>query len=403
MSDFAPGPQHTRTELVGRVAFVLLPVAIAVRLLLADDLQRHNVYLKVFARAATAFAQGGDLYAEADGFRYPPLAAALLLPFTWCGPLGGTILWRLVNWLVLALGVRAVHRAGFPAAASSRERGVLLLLLALASAGSLNNGQPNVLILGLSLLATAAFLRRHDAVPALAVTGSTVFKVYPLAYGFVLATLRPRLWPWLLGAVAIAALLPMWLRDPAWVQRQHAALFELLRHEDRTLDLADSYRDLRLLVRSAGLLLTDGAFHSLQVLAGGGIALLCFVLRRRGAGPSRVLDYAFSLTSLYFMLLGPATEKVTYVLAAPALCWPLLAAWRAPAAASRRARWYWGIVVGLFVLDHLVPAMPRSVQAGQPWIRCALPLAALLGTLGLLRRAATDLRRGTMETARASG
>jgi hypothetical protein len=403
MSALAPGPPRTRLELVGRAAFVLLPVAIAVRLLFAGDLQRHNVYLKVFARAATAFAERGDLYLEADGFRYPPLAAALLLPFAWCGPLWGSILWRLVNWSVLALGVRAVHRAGFPFAAGSRERGVLLLLLALASAGSLNNGQPNVLILGLSLLATAAFLHRHNAAPALAVTGSTVFKVYPLAYGLVLATLRPRLLPWLLVAVAAAALLPFALREPAWVQQQYTALFELLRHEDRTMDPADSYRDLRLLVRSCGLLLTDGAFHALQVLGGGAIALLCFVLRRRGAPPLRALDYAFSLTSLWYMLLGPATEKVTYVLAAPVLGWPLLAAWRAPAAGSRAARCYWTTVVALFVLDHLVPAVPRSLQAAQPWLRCALPLAALLGTIGLLRRAAIDLRRGAMETRGAGG
>jgi len=50
-----------------------------------------------------------------------------------------------------------------------------------------------------------------------------------------------------------------------------------------------------------------------------------------------------------------------------------------------------------------VPAVPRSLQAAQPWLRCALPLAALLGTIGLLRRAAIDLRRGAMETRGAGG
>ena len=80
-----------------------------------------------------AFAAGRDLYALEGGFRYPPLAAVLLVPFAWCGPLLGSILWRGLMWLVLARGVRAVLDAGFPYRLHGAERGVFLLLLTLAS------------------------------------------------------------------------------------------------------------------------------------------------------------------------------------------------------------------------------------------------------------------------------
>lgn len=386
---------RTRVDVVGRFAFVALLAGVVGRLLFAGDLARQNVYLKVFVPAAEAFAAGRDLYALEGGFRYPPLAAVLLVPFAWCGPLLGSILWRGLMWLVLARGVRAVLDAGFPYRLHGGERGVFLLLLTLAASGSLNNGQPNVLILGWSLLACAAFLARRQVGPALCVTGSTVFKVYPLAFGLVLTALRPRLGVWLLPALALAVGLPFALQDPGYVAGQYRALVDLLRTEDRTTDFANAYRDLRLLCAVAGAPLPDIVFRSLQLLGGAAIAATCLLLRRRGAAPARVLEYAFSLTACWYMLLGPATEKVTYVLLAPSVAWLASAAWRLP---GRAGRCYWTLVALLFALDHLA-GPSRDLQRDWPWTRCGLPLAALLVAAGLAVRAVGDLRQRAMERA----
>lgn len=400
MTDSASGPTPGRLELLARLLLVGLLVGVGLRLAFAADPARQNVYLKVFAEAGKAFAEGRPLYAKEGGFRYPPLAAALVVPFAATGPVVGSILWRVCMWLGCVVGLASAFRRGFPFAPTSRERAVFVLLLLPSLAVSLNNGQPNVLIVGLSLLATTAFLRRGDATAAAAVTGSTVFKVYPLAYGMVLATLRPRLLPWLLLAVAIAGALPFALQDPGYVKAQYLALVDLLQHEDRTGDLADSYRDLRLLAAAVGLPLPAALWLPLQAIGGAAIAAVCWRLRRRGLADLRVLDTAFALTSCWFLLLGPATEKATYVLLAPAVLWALLAAWRQP---LRGPRLWWGAVNLLFFLDHVLPGPNREFQAEHPWVRCALPLAALLATVGFARRAAADLRRSGVEPVAARG
>jgi hypothetical protein len=387
----SPGPlPRSRWELVGRWLWFAVAGGIALRFLLASDPARNNVYLKVFAPAAQAFVDGAPLYAPTGGFRYPPLCAALLLPFAASGDVLGSILWRALNLLLLWLGVRAVFRAGWPQPLGSRERGVFLLLLLLATVVSLNNGQPNVLILGLALLATAGVLRGDAAAPAAAVTGGTVCKVYPLAYGLVLATLRPRLLAWLLPMTVLVVALPFLLQSPDYVQQQYRELFTLLRAEDRTDDLANAYRDLRLLAAAAGWTMPEVLFRVLQVTGGLAIVAVCWSLRRRAVAMARVLEYAFSLTMCYFMLLGPATEKATYALLGPTLAWPLLVAWRQR---DRGALLLWGAANLLVVLGHVAEPHDRAVQAAHPWLRCFLPAAALLATVALAWRAVADLRR----------
>lgn len=398
MDDAAAREPRHRLETVGRIAFALLGIGIALRLLFATDLARQNVYLKVFARAAEAFAGGGDLYTLEGGFRYPPLAAVLLLPFTWCGDRWGSILWRAANWLVLWLGVRAALAQQWPRPLASSERGVFWLLLTVAAVGSLNNGQPNIAILGCMLLATTASLRDRTLAPALATTANTVFKVYPLAHGLVLAALRPRLLLLLLPALAAAFALPFVFADVAYVRGQYAALVELLAHEDRTQDLANAYRDLRLLAAAVGLPISDLAFRALQLLGGAAVALLCLFARRRGQTPAGVLEAAFSLTACWFMLLGPATEKVTYVLLTPTIAWGLVGGLRAGGA----ARAFWVAVAALFAFDNLA-GVSREVQAAMPWTRCGLPLAALLATVAAVRAALRAGATGAVEDRPAAG
>lgn len=50
-------PRRSRWEDVAIVAWLVLGLALAVKLTLASDLNRQNVYLKVFAPAAEAFGR----------------------------------------------------------------------------------------------------------------------------------------------------------------------------------------------------------------------------------------------------------------------------------------------------------------------------------------------------------
>lgn len=386
-------PVRSRWEIWARWAWVALAVGICLRIAwLSHDPRRNNVYLKVFAEAATAFEHGRDLYLEPDGwasgFRYLPASAAMFVPFAWCGDILGSLLWRLLAFALLVHGLQLAFRRGFPFPLASRERAFVLVVVAALGVGSLNNGQSNPHILGLFLLATLGALRGGAAGPAAGVAGAVALKVYPLAYGGVLGALRLRHALWLSLFVLAVLGLPFLLQSPAYVAKQYTDLWNVLRAEDRTGgDLIHAYRDLRLVTESFGVTMPGLLFQALGLLGGGAIVAVCLLLRRAGGQPVRVHEYAFSLTMCWFMLLGPATEKSTYVLLAPTLAWTHLAAWRSGRKDLRILMLAALIltVLGLTPLD--LPRDERPV-----WVWCFLPYAALCVTAALLLRVGADFR-----------
>lgn len=387
-------PTRSKWEVAAWWVWGLMMVIVAARIAFAADPARNNVYLKVFDPAARGFLAGRDLYDPTSGFRYPPVAAALFVPFAWCGPVLGSVLWRVFNVGMLLAGVRAARRAGFPAALSSRERGVFLILLAVACQTSINNGQANPLVLGALLLATVGIVGRRTLAASVTTGLATGIKVYPVAYGCVLAVLKPRLWWGLLVAVAVTFALPFAFQDPDYVLRQYQALYELLRGEDRTDDLANAYRDLRLLAAAVGVPVPDLLFTALQVTTGLSIAVLVWSLKRARVDWHRVAALAFSLTMCWFMLFGPATEKSTYMLIGPTTAWSLLLAWRER---RRAASVTWGVVNLLVIAEHTGLFASRKLQAMHPLSRCPLPAAALLALAALVGEMVVDWRSGRMQ------
>ncbi|MEZ5963043.1 MAG: glycosyltransferase family 87 protein [Planctomycetota bacterium] len=384
---------HSRWETWAWRGWILLAIGIAARIALFErDPGRNNVYLTVFAVAADAFRQGGDLYLEPDGwasgFRYLPLSAAMLVPFSLCGAVLGSVLWRLLAFGMLAAALRLATRLGFPFPLSSRQRAFVLIVVGALGIGSLNNGQSNPHILACFLLATLGSLRGHAAGPAAAVAGSVALKVYPVAYGGVLGALRLRHAAWLAVFVAAVFALPFALQDPAYVARQYTDLWNVLRGEDRTGgSLIHAYRDLRLVAVSFGLTMPDPLFLVLGALSGGAIVVACLLLRRAGGSEVRVHEYAFSLTMCWFLLLGPATEKSTYTLLGPPLAWTWLAAKRSQ---SRGLR---ALVVLAMVLAFLgLTSLDRPRDERPVWVWCFLPYSALAASAALVWRITGDFR-----------
>jgi hypothetical protein len=375
--------KRSRWEWMAMAAFATLVIGVVVRLLLASDPRHNNVYLKVFAPAAQDFVAGRDLYLAPGvngGFRYPPLCAALFVPFAVCGPVLGSILWRLANVLVLVIGVRAMLRAGLPFVLSSRERALMLGVLTVSAIASVNNGQTNPLVLGLLLLATAATLEARTMSAAGSMSLATTCKIYPFAYGMVLATLRPRLWLGLgLGLLLLAAL-PYAMQGADYVTAQYRHLYELLVAEDRTGNLGESYRDLQLVAATLHVPLPARWYFALQVFGGFAIVCVAWWRRRCGAAAADVWTFAAAATLLWFLLLGPATEKATYLWIAPPLSWALITAARD---GSGPRLCIAGSALLLVIIDNLPLGLPRDV----PLLRCLQPFAACLVSLDLVLRA----------------
>src|SRR6266849_1762727 len=147
--------QRSRFE---RVAVVLWSLAIVVctgRALIWPE--RHSVY-PIFSEAGRAWRATTDLYhaGASEPFRYSPLVAALFAPLSLLPDHLGGVLWRLLG-LGIFLGafswwIRQISDRPVPPG----HRALLLVLILPLSIGALNNGQSNLLLLGLLMAACSA-------------------------------------------------------------------------------------------------------------------------------------------------------------------------------------------------------------------------------------------------------
>src|SRR5262249_55580391 len=170
-------------------------------------------------QAGADWEAGRDLYrtswnADQDQFRYSPLTAVLLVPFHHLPLRLGGVVWRWLNAGVLLAGFGWWLRTA-PVVRTARQQGILFLLLTPLSLSSLNNGQPNPLVIGLLLAALAAAARDRWTLAAGFVGLATTIKLYPLAIGLLLVAAYPRRFTLrLLLMLALAAVLPFACQPP---------------------------------------------------------------------------------------------------------------------------------------------------------------------------------------------
>ncbi len=344
---------------LGLTAWAILLVVVGARVLLAPH--RHTVY-PIFAEAASHWRAGEDLYRPTpDPYRYSPLVAAFFVPFGLLPDGVGGLLWRLLSAGVFLGGL----------AWWARERRPLLFLLTMPLAlGNVNNGQANLLVIGLLLVAVAALGEGRFALAAVCVAAATLFKMYPLAVGLLLVLAEPRRFgPRLAVALAAGLALPFVLQSPDYVLSQYSGWLHHLESNDRQiLDVELWYRDLRLLCSRWLTPMSYEAYQAVELLGGLGAAAVGIALIRAGAPRPRLLTLLLALGCCWMTLLGPATESSTYVLLAPVAAWLALSREGEP-------RWLTWSGLGLLLLAQAATVMPwgRTFQALGPQ-----PLGALL-------------------------
>jgi hypothetical protein len=334
-------------------------------------------------QAGGDWEQGRELYRRSwrpdqDQFRYSPLTAVLLVPFHHLPIRLGGVVWRLLNAAILLGGFAWWLRIA-PLVRTPRQQAILFLLLAPLSLSSLNNGQPNPLIIGLLLAALAAVDRERWWLAALFVALATTVKVYPLAVGLLLAAVYPRRFaPRLLLALVLMAVLPFACQHWDYVQVQYGLWLERLGKDQRwDWPLRMAYRDLWLLMRLYHVPLTPRGYLVVQLLSAVGCAALCLAPRLRGWPRRDVLAAILVLGSCWMTLCGPATESSTYMLLAPALAWMVFRA------ESERwpglIGWMTRVAFVLFLLcvaRGLWPGVNRFHALGlQPHAACLISLA----------------------------
>jgi hypothetical protein len=315
-----------------RLAVLVWVIAVAGVCVRAYVQPYKRTLFTTWEQAGADWEEGRDLYRNSwnpdqDQFRYSPLTAVLLVPFHHLPIRTGGVVWRLLNAAVMLCGFAAWLRTA-PVARTPRQRGILFLLLVPLSLSSLNNGQPNPLVIGLLLAALAAVEGERWTLAAVFVALATALKIYPLALGLLLAVSYPRRFlPRLVLALILAVVLPFACQHWDYVRSQYLLWLTRLGKDQRwDWPLHMAYRDLWLLIRLVHLPLTPFGYLLVQLASAAGCAILCVALRLRHKPRREILLAILALSTCWMTLCGPATESSTYILLAPALTWAVVSA-----------------------------------------------------------------------------
>jgi hypothetical protein len=343
----------------------------------------NSVY-PIFADAGRHWREGSDLYElppTGDEFRYSPLVAALFVPPGLLPDGAGGLLWRLLAAGVFLGGVAWWSRAALPPGLTPARQALLFLLPAPLALGNVHNGQANILVIGLLLVAVAAVARGRFNLAALCLAVACLFKLYPVAVGLLLVALYPRRLGLRLGLLlAVGLLLPFLAQRPAYVAGQYAAWVGHLADNDRQAGpLEIWYRDARLLCSLWVAPMSYRTYQVVQVVGGAVVAVACLRGQEAGLAPPRLLTLVLGLGCCWMTALGPATESSTYVLLGPTAAWLLVSGRDEGHPLALRIAW--GAGYGLLVVAQAASMLPwgRSVQSLGPQ-----PLAGLLFLGGLL-------------------
>jgi hypothetical protein len=381
-----PNPVYpSRSQIPGWVAvavWAILLLVINVRVILSP---LRNSVLPIFTTASQRWLIGENLYGpmeQYDSFRYSPLVAVLLIPFGSL-PIGvAGVIWRLANGFIFLGGLAWWLRAACPGPVSRGQRAFLFLLIIPLSAGSLNNGQCNPLVIGLLLATMAAVATERWNLAAGCVALACFFKLYPLAIGLLLVASYPRRFaPRLALALGIGFLLPFFLQRPDYVMEQYANWLHHLTTYDRgAMPLRLQYSDLRLLCRVWLWPIGPSAYLAAQLLGAAGCAALCVAVRTSAWPVRQQLALVLGLGCCWMLLLGPATESCTHILLAPSLAWALLES----GDESRGLRLFWWFGYGLLLAAGISCWFPNGAILHDLAIQ---PLAVLVIFLSLVFQA----------------
>jgi Glycosyltransferase family 87 len=359
---------------------------------------RNSVY-PIFAQAGQNWLAGASLCETGDEpYRYSPLVAVCFVPFSLLPDAPGAVLWRLLNGGVFLMALAWWSESVLPGRLTRTQRAVLFLLVLPLAVGNLNNGQSNLLVLGLILTAVTAMAGAGGssrdtwrcALAAACLALACLFKVYPIAVGLLLVVIYPGRLGWrMLLALALGLGAPFLFQHPGYVAEQYTGWLHHLRTDDRQgLAREYWYRDVRLLCEVGGCHLSGPAYVAVQLATAAACAALCWAGHRLRWPRRRLLTLLTALGCSWMTVFGSATESATYILSAPVAAWVLL-----EASLRQRALWLQGLLFlsyGLFLAAQVAGWFPlgRAFQT-----QGVQPLAGLILLAGVLAGELIELRR----------
>jgi hypothetical protein len=388
------------------IVWLILGAAVSVRTLVRPS--SHTVF-PIFAASAEHWwgdCSLYDLYLGLDRFRYPPVFALFVTPFSVLGLTSGGILWSWLSIAVFVLGLGQYVRDVIPSAWTRQRTAVFLILGGLGALRGLWNAQSNALIAGFVLLGAAALARAVAGnrrtvgdswqwwLASLFFAAAVCLKLTPLAPVLLFVVLWPRQLAWrLLVVMAALFLLPFMTRPPDLVIDHYREWIDHLMESGniRWIGFRDGWT-IWIVVQhllggpggdlSLGEPMDSLGYRLVQLASASAALVWCLWQRHRagrlGLGSRWLVHVTLSMGLAWLMLFGPAVEHSTYVFLAPPLLWALL---------ERRA---WplgkGLIWASFALIMVLGwgVVSRLLSPNWPVLLTALPAGTALFALWLL-------------------
>lgn len=382
----------------------VLCLALLVRSYLAPT--RQTVWHD-YGAAGRAWIAGTDAYnldhgddiviPPMSGYRYAPVVSVLLAPFGVLSDEYGNVLWRLFSVCCFVAAFAWYLRDALPGGEllTDKNKTILWLLLLPLTLASVNNGQANVLLVGLLVGGVAAVVKERWNLAAALLAGACLLKLYPLAIAILLILIHPRQLGWrFLVAVTLGLAIPFACQAPSYVFHQYENWLTLVGSDDRReFPFTQGYRDFYLLTRVIGAPMAPKAYLCVQLAAAALVAGVGLLGRFRSWPAKYLVTTLFTLGCAWMVLFGPSVESCTYIQIAPVLAWALLDAWQS--SSPRWSKYALGLVFTLFLGSYLTGWFRES----RDWLYLAQPIAALIFFVERLARGITDVpeNRSRME------
>ncbi len=432
----APESRPSHSLRLALVAWLILGAAVSIRTLVRPS--SHTVFPIFAASAAHWWGNCSlyELYPGLDRFRYPPVFALFVTPFSVLGLTMGGILWSWLSIAVLMTGLWQYMRDVIPSTWTRQRMAVFLLLGALGALRGLWNAQSNALITGFVLLGAAALARAASGTYSPRLAGganhtrgkpgtkewwltagflalAVCLKLTPLALALLLVALWPRQLAWrLLVVMAALSILPFLTRPTDLVIDQYREWIDHLMESGsvRWIGFRDGWTIWIVLQHlfdsdSGGLSLhapMDSLwYHRVQLATAAAALGWCLWQRHRaahlGLGSRWLVHVTLSMGLAWLMLFGPAVEHATYVFLAPPLLWALLedSAW------PHGRLLIWASFTLIMVLGW--GAVTRLLTPDWPIVLTALPAGTALFALWLIgyaRNCETEAERPSLPSSK---
>ncbi len=337
----------------------------------------HFVY-PVFAEASRHWWADQSLYAPYEGldyYVYSPTMAVALTPLAVLPDRLGGILWNLLSIGLLYWAMRVLVRCVLPGEWSARREAALLALVWVNSVRGVWSGHSNALLLALAVFGLAAVARRRWWRAAALLALPVYIKIWPLALVMLLMAIWPRQLVGRFCAVAAGLAAVPFLTRPwqtvLWQYREwYVGVTQMT--AGRRPTLRDFWRAWEVGLGPVG----PQVMLAVQLATAAAVLGWCLWQARRGSAGRGLLASVFAAWLGWQLLFGPGSERLTYLILAPAASWAVLESF-----AQGRLR-------ALRAWQRIASPMLRSELGGRGWSeakpRKTVPLQVLSITAWLL-------------------